>query len=183
MIFIGGRGRRVVRVRSTARSAGLAGQALKAELLALTELRRLARFVQARLLALDDTSVARQEAGPLERDPQLRIGLDERARDAVTDRACLSARAAAVNADADVEGPLHSCRLQLRQRRRAVRGARKVILDRAPVEPCVPVAGTQDHSCDGRLPLARPTVLRELTHLSSHFNGCGACGPCGCSGP
>ena len=111
------------------------------------------------------------------------IGLDERAGDAVTDGACLSARAAAVNADPDVEGPFDPCDLQRRQRGRAVRGARKVVLDRAPVEPGVPVAGSQDHAGDGGLPLARATVLRELTHLSSHFSGCGACGPCGCSGP
>ena len=39
--------------------------------LPLAELWRLARLVQARLLALDDPSVARQEAGPLERDAQL----------------------------------------------------------------------------------------------------------------
>src|SRR5213593_1929370 len=179
---MGGIGRRVaasVRPRNARSSTDKRYSAA----LPLTELRRLARLVQARLLALDDTSVARQEAGPLERDAQLGIGLDERSGDAVTDGACLSTRAAAVNADPDVEGSLHPCRLQRRQRGRAVRGARKVVLDRAPVEPCVPVAGTQNHSCDGRLPLARPTVLRELTHLSSHFSGCGACGPCGCSGP
>ena len=40
--------------------------------LALRELRRLARLVQAGLLALDDARVARQEALALERDAQLR---------------------------------------------------------------------------------------------------------------
>src|SRR5205085_3835924 len=43
--------------------------------LALRELRRLARLVQAGLLALHDPRVARQEAGALERHAELRIGL------------------------------------------------------------------------------------------------------------
>src|SRR5438093_4977653 len=88
--------------------------------LALTELRRLARLVQARLLALDDPSVAGQEAGPLERDAQLGIGLHERTRDPVADGTCLSARAATVDADPDVEGPLNPCDLERRKRGRAV---------------------------------------------------------------
>ena len=50
---------------------------------ALAELRRLARLVQAGLLALDLARVALQEALPLERDAEVGIDLDERASDAV----------------------------------------------------------------------------------------------------
>src|SRR6266480_1605580 len=64
------------------------------EHLSLAELGRLARLVQARLLALDDPSVSRQEAGALERDAQLGIRLDERTGDSVSNGACLSARTA-----------------------------------------------------------------------------------------
>jgi hypothetical protein len=52
--------------------------------------------VEPRFLALDDASVAREEARPLERDAQLRIDLDERPGDAVPDRAGLAGRPAAV---------------------------------------------------------------------------------------
>ena len=41
--------------------------------LALAELRRLARLVQAGLLALHDARVAREEASPLQRDPELGV--------------------------------------------------------------------------------------------------------------
>src|SRR6266436_5552159 len=109
--------------------------------LPLAELRRLARLVQARLLALDNARITGKKAGALERHAQLRIGLDERAGDAVTNSACLSTRAAAVDANPDVERPLDSCSLQRCQRGRAMRGARKVVLDRATVEPRVPVTG------------------------------------------
>ena len=59
--------------------------------LALGELRRLARLVEAGLLALDLACVAREEALALQRDAQLRIGLDERPGDAVANRAGLAA--------------------------------------------------------------------------------------------
>jgi hypothetical protein len=54
----------------------------KAEL-ALRELRRLARLVQAGLLALDLPRIARQIAVPLEQHTEVRVDLDERAGDAV----------------------------------------------------------------------------------------------------
>src|ERR671937_2942560 len=63
--------------------------------LALRELRRFASLVEPGLLPLHDACVAREEARALERHAELRIGLDERASDPVTDRAGLSARAAA----------------------------------------------------------------------------------------
>src|SRR5207247_11269661 len=94
--------------------------------LTLAELRRFAGLVETGLLALDDAGVARQEAGALERLAQVRIGLDERAGDPVADRAGLPARTAAVDAHSDVEGALDAGDLERRQRKLAVREARKV---------------------------------------------------------
>src|SRR5437660_2066599 len=70
--------------------------------LALAELRRLARLVQAGLLALHHARVAREEAGALQRHAKLGVDLDERAGDAVAHRAGLAGRPAAVHADAQV---------------------------------------------------------------------------------
>ena len=81
-------------------------------MLALRELRRLARLVQAGLLALDLACITREEALALEDDAELRIGLDERPRDAVADRAGLAADPAAVDADAEIVRALGACRLQ-----------------------------------------------------------------------
>src|SRR4051794_30150281 len=57
--------------------------------LPLAELRRLAGLVEAGLLALDLARVARQEARALQGHAELRVHLDERARDAVANGACL----------------------------------------------------------------------------------------------
>src|SRR5215204_6877327 len=90
-------------------------KALEAQLLALGELRRFAGLVQPGLLALDLAGVACQEALTLQRDPQLRIGLDERACDAVARCACLAGWSAAVHADPKVERPLDACDLERRE--------------------------------------------------------------------
>src|SRR5687768_3278390 len=57
--------------------------------LALRELRPLACLLQAGLLALLRTRVTREEAALLELAAEVRIGLQQRARDAVAQRACL----------------------------------------------------------------------------------------------
>src|SRR5262245_56670976 len=151
--------------------------------LPLAELRRFAGLVEPGLLALDDSSVAREKACALQRYAQFGVGLDERPRDAVTDGSGLPARPTAVHAHADVVGSLDACHLQRRQRDRAVRLPREVILNRAAVEPGGAVAGSQDHPRDGGLALARSAVLRDRAHASSQLSGFGACGLCGCSGP
>src|SRR5207247_4440636 len=136
----------------------------------------------AGLLALDDPCVTRQVAGALERDAQLRVGVDQRAGDSVADGARLAARTAALHAYAHVEGTLDAGDLQRRQCQLAMRGARKVLLDRAAVEPGRPVPRLEDHARDRRLALAGAAVLGEIAHEFSSSSD-GAWAPCGCSGP
>ena len=133
----------------------------------MRELRRLAGLVEPGLLALDDACVAREEALALERHPQLGIGLDERTGDPVPHRAGLAGRAAAVDADADVERSLDAGGLQRCERQRAVGGAREVVLERPAVEPRLPVARAKDHARDRRLALPGAEVLRLLCHYET----------------
>src|SRR5919201_2314210 len=151
--------------------------------LALGELGGLARLVEAGLLALDDAGIAGQEAFALERDAQVRVGLDERAGDSVPDRAGLAARSAAVDADTDVELALDLGHLQRRQRELPVDDPRKVLLDRPAVEPGRAVARTEDDAGDRGLALAGAAVLRLLGHQLVTFSSVGAWASCGCSGP
>src|SRR5262245_520251 len=155
---------------TTPRTPSVPKYRLIAARLALRELRRLARLVQAGLLALDLARIACQEALALERHPQARVGLDERAGDPVANRSGLSGRAAPVDADAQVEGSLDPRHLERRERRDLVRLAREVVLDRASVHPGRPVARAQDHARDRRLALPRAHVLgragRRLRHSS-----------------
>src|SRR5205823_3117059 len=131
----------------------------KAELSALGKLRRFASLVEAGLLALDNPGVALEEAGALERLAQVRISLDERPGDPVAHRPGLAARAAAVDAHADIERALDACDLQRAHRQLAVGEPRKVVLDRPAVEPSGAIAGTQNHARDGGLALAGALVL------------------------
>src|SRR5207248_9073107 len=94
--------------------------------LPLRELRRLARLVQAGLLALDLAGVAGEEPLPLQRNAEIRIGLDERAGDSVPNRAGLAARASPVHAHAQVERALDARHLQRRERELTVREPREV---------------------------------------------------------
>src|ERR671931_1505935 len=99
----------------------MTGRPAWAHHLALRELRRATGLVQTRFLALDDARVTRQEAGALERHAQVRVGLDERACDAVADGACLACGTSAVDADADVVGALGSGHLERGKREHAMR--------------------------------------------------------------
>src|SRR3954470_8957522 len=71
--------------------------------LAFGELLATSRLVQADLLPLDFTRIARDEACFRERGLQLRIVVDQGTRDAVTDGASLTRLAAALDVDHDVE--------------------------------------------------------------------------------
>src|SRR4051812_20287444 len=159
-------------------------QALEAELSALAELRSLAGLVQAGLLALHDAGVAGEEAFALQHRPQLRVRLDERTGDAVTDSAGLAARPTAVHADSHVVRALDAGDAQRRHHLRTMGQAREVVVEVPAVEPGRPVAGAQDHARDRRLALAGSAIRREVAHdFASSFNGSGACASCGCSGP
>src|SRR5262245_28708471 len=151
--------------------------------LALTELGRLAGLVETGFLALDDARVTCKEAFPLQHSPKLRIGFDERTGDTVADGAGLAGRPTAVNADAQVVGPLQPGDPKRRHDLVAVTLPGEVVLERAAVEPGRPVAGAQDHARDRRLALARAAVGCELAHLVSSFNGSGLWASCGWSGP
>src|SRR5262245_14543612 len=74
---------------------------------ALAELRPAARLAPADLLALDLARVARHEARGTKRLAQLRVELDQRARDAVADGAGLAGDAAALDQHVDVEAVRH----------------------------------------------------------------------------
>ena len=124
---------------------------------ALRELRRLARLVQAGLLALDLARVTREEALALERHAQLRVRLDERPGDSVADGARLAGETAAVHADSEVVLPLDARDLQRRGRDRPPDRAREVLLERAPIHPRRTVAGPKDDARNRgfRLPVPR----------------------------
>src|SRR3954471_12557119 len=134
--------------------------------LALRELRRLARLVQAGLLALDLARVAREEALALERDAQLRVRLDQRAGDPVAHGDSLSRQPAAVDAHAEVVLPLDAGDLERRDGDRLPDRAREVLLERAAVDPGGAAAGPEDDARDRGLALAGAAVLRDLAHCS-----------------
>src|SRR3712207_7002480 len=75
------------------------------------------RSLQAGLLAFLDARVAGQEAGPLELGAQVRIGLGQRAGDAVAQRSRLSGDSAAVDPGHHVHprSEEHTSELQSRQ--------------------------------------------------------------------
>src|SRR5258706_7625356 len=135
--------------------------------LALRELRGLAGLVEPGFLALDLAGVAREVTLALQRDPELRIGLDEGAGDAVAHRAGLPGEPASVHAHAEVVLAFETGGLQRRDGDRLPDRAREVLLDRPAVDPGGPVAGTEDDARDRGLALAGTTVLGDLAQLTS----------------
>src|SRR3954447_26819750 len=128
--------------------------------LALGELRPLAGLLEAGLLALLDARVARQEAAALELAAQVRIGVEQRAADAVAQRARLRGDAAALHAGHDVHAVRVADRLE-RLADVALEGrAREEDVQRAAVDRVRARAGKQDHAGDRGLALARRAVAR-----------------------
>src|SRR4051812_11740674 len=116
--------------------------------LALAELRTLARLLEAGLLALLRTRVAREEAPALELATEVGVGLEQRARDAVAQGAGLGAHAAAVHPGDDIHAVLVADGLQ-RLADRALEGrAREEVVHRLAVDRVRAVAGLED---DARL--------------------------------
>src|SRR4051794_29259086 len=126
--------------------------------LALRELRALAGLLEAGLLALLHARVAREEAAPLELGAKVRVGLDERAGDAVPQCAGLRAHAAAVHRGDDVHARVVADRLERLADRALERGSREEGVERLAVDDVRAVAGLEDHARHGRLALARRGV-------------------------
>src|SRR5579872_2832016 len=109
--------------------------------LALGELRALARLLQAGLLALLGARVAREKAPALQLAAEVRVGLEQRARDAVAQRPGLGRDAAAVQSRDDVHALVVANGLE-RLADVALQGeAREVLLERAPVDEVGAAAG------------------------------------------
>src|SRR5260370_24178495 len=107
----------------------------RAKRLALRELRGLACLVEAGLLALYLPRIARQEAFALQRHPQLRVRLDERAGDTVPDGSGLAGEPAAVHTHAQVVLALEPRHLEGRRRDRAPDVAREILVEGPAVDP------------------------------------------------
>src|SRR4051794_12619004 len=128
--------------------------------LALGELRPLAGLLEAGLLALLDARVARQEAAALELAAQVRIGVEQRAADAVAQRARLRGDAAALHAGHDVHAVRVADRLE-RLADVALKGrAREEDVERAAVDRVPAGARQEDHAGDRRLALAGSAIAR-----------------------
>src|SRR6201999_1069510 len=108
--------------------------------------------------ALLDTRVARQEAAALELGTKVRIGLEQRAGDAVAQRAGLGGDTAAVHRGDDVHARLVADRLERLADRALQRLAREERLERLAVDDVLAGAGLERDARDGRLALARGAV-------------------------
>src|SRR5688500_15523063 len=132
----------------------------RAKRLPLGELRPLAGLLEAGLLALLLARVAREEAAALELAAQVGVGLDERAGDAVAQRAGLGGRAAAVQRGHDVHARLVAHGLQRLADVALQGGTREVGVQLAAVDRVRAAAGSQDDARDGGLALAGGAVAR-----------------------
>src|SRR5215211_7468200 len=130
-----------------------AGPSAGAATSALRELRTLAGLLETRLAPLLAARVARQQPSALELPSQLRIDLAQGPRDAVTHRPGLAGDAPAVYADAHVHVALVSGGDQGLSRHRLVEGARKVLVELAPVDLEAAAPGQHDHTGDRALAL------------------------------
>src|SRR5207249_11166273 len=126
----------------------------------------------------------------LEGHAQLGVDLDESPGDAVPHCPRLARDAAAMDADAKVVGPARACDVERRKNHSPMARSREVLLERASVDPRLPVAWAKDHAGNRRLTLSGPEVLRELAHVRSFeptplesSRVFGAWASCGCSGP
>src|SRR3954451_17880301 len=128
--------------------------------LPLAELRALARLLQAGLLAFLRPGVAGEEASALELAAQVGIGLEQRARDAVAQRAGLGGHAAAVHAGDDVHAVLVADGLERLADRALEGGAWEVRVEGLAVDRVRAVARLEGHSGDRRLALAGGAVGR-----------------------
>src|SRR5262249_2955474 len=130
--------------------------------LALGVLRALARLVATVLLALDLARVAREVARLLQDRAELRIDVEECARDPVTDGGGLRSYSAPSHVDGDVVTTLNLGDLEGLVDDHPRRLAPEVILERALVDDDLPVALHQADLCHRALSLPRRPVRLSL---------------------
>src|SRR5512140_3742050 len=147
---------------------------------ALRELRRLARPLQARLLAFLRARVAREEARLPQRLGVLLVDLQQGAGDAVGDRTHLAGDAAAFDLHHGVEPPAG-----VRDAERGDRGlgravATEVLVERLAVHHHGPLTGNETHPRDGRLAASGALEICGVLHrVVASFSGWGFCAACG----
>src|SRR5690606_28647887 len=118
---------------------------------ALGELLAASRLVQADLLALDLARIARDQPG-LRQGRLERLGVvDQRAGDAVADRARLARLAAAMHVDLDVEAAVVLGQGQRLANDHAARFAREVLVDRLAGDGDTAVAALPERSEERRV--------------------------------
>src|SRR5439155_19782916 len=121
--------------------------------LALRELRPLAGLLEACLLALLLTRVAREVAAALQLGAQRGLGLDQRTSDAVPERTRLGGDTATVDARDDVHAREVAGRIERLLGLRLEALAGEVDLERLAVDRVDAGARLQDHACDRGLAL------------------------------
>src|SRR5690606_21105874 len=126
---------------------------------ALRELLAASRLVEADLLALDLARIPRDQ--PCLRQHRLEsvVEIDQRAGDAVANRACLARLPATVHVDLDVEGRAVVGQRQRLANDHATGFAREVLVDRLAVDDDTAVAALQEDSRHRRLAPAGAVVV------------------------
>src|ERR1700752_3275325 len=154
--------------------------------LALRVLRPAAGLAPTDLLALDFAGVARHEARIPQRLAQALVELDERAGEAVPNRAGLARRAAAIDLDGDVE-PAHELhRLEGLSHDHAAGLPAEELIERAIVHRDATGPGLQVHACGcGLATSGAVVILLGRCHARSYRISSGFCwwALCGCSEP
>src|SRR5579875_2143229 len=128
--------------------------------LALGELRALPGLLEAGLLALLHARVAREEPAALELAAEVRVGLQQRARDPVTEGAGLRGDATAVHPGDDVHPLLVADGLERLADDPLQRGTREELIERLAVDRVAAGARLEDHPRHRGLALAGGGVAR-----------------------
>src|SRR5262245_36999641 len=154
-------------------------------LLTLRELEPLSCLRTTGLLALDGTSVAREETQIAKFAAVSLVNLDERTRHGETQRAGLTRLAAAVHVRFHVEAAERVGRDERLLNCRHQRGAREVITQRPSVDVPLARTGLDEDTAHRFLAAADGMNALRVGHcyfsLLVKVNGFGCCATCGCS--
>ena len=137
--------------------------------LPLAELEALARALLSVLLPLFDSRIARYQARLLQRRPQIAVVFNQRARDAMTNGACLSRRSAARHINEDVELVRSFSHLQRLSNDHAQRFVRKIRFECFPIDLKSAVAWSQINS-SGRCFATPGSVVLNVCHVLNPFS-------------